>query len=71
MNSKLKREILKSIEKISLKQNETEDFDTKFNNILDIANLVKLIENYEEFEPEIKEMLNKKAYRDKWKKEEK
>lgn len=71
MNSKLKRDILKNIEKISLKQNEIEDFDTKFNNILDIANLVKLIENYEEFEPEIKEMLNKKAYREKWKKEEK
>ena len=67
MNNKLKRDILKSIEKISLEQNNLDDFDTKFSNILDISNLVKIIENYEEFEPYIKEMLNKKARKEKWK----
>lgn len=66
MNSKLKRDILKSIEKISLEQDKIEDFDTKFNNILDVANLVKIIESYEEFEPEIRDMLNRKARKDKW-----
>ena len=66
MNSKLKRDILKSIEKISLEQDKIEDFDTKFSNILDIANLVKIIENYEELEPDIREMLTKKARKDKW-----
>lgn len=66
MNSKLKRNILKAIEKISLEQDKIEDFDTKFNNILDISNLVKIIESYEELEPDIKEMLNKKAYKYKW-----
>ena len=67
MNSKLKRDILKSIEKISLEQDKIEDFNTKFSNILDIANLVKIIESYEELEPEIIDMLNKKARKDKWK----
>ena len=58
--------ILKSLEQISIKQEEEKDLETKFNNILDIANLVKIIENYEELEPEIREMLNKKARKDKW-----
>ena len=66
MNSKLKRNILKAIEKISLEQNQVQDLETKFNNILDISNLVKIIESYEELEPDIKKMLNKKAYKDKW-----
>lgn len=66
MNSKLKRNILKAIEKISLEQDQVQDLETKFNNILDISNLVKIIESYEELEPDIKKMLNKKAYKDKW-----
>lgn len=65
MNSKLKRNILKAIEKISLEQDQVQDLETKFNNILDISNLVKIIESYEELEPDIKKMLNKKAYKDK------
>lgn len=66
MNNNLKKSILKSLEKISIKQEKEKDLETKFNNILDIANLVKIIESYEELEPDIKKMLNKKAYKDKW-----
>ncbi len=66
MNNNLKKEILKSLSKISIKQEE-KDLETKFNNILDIANLVKIIEGYEDLEPEIRDMLNKKARKDKWK----
>ena len=71
MNQKLKRQIFKSLEKISLEQENIEELDVKFQNILDISNLVKLIDGYEEFEPEIRDMLNKKARKDKWKGKEK
>lgn len=66
MNNNLKKSILKSLEQISIKQEEEKDLETKFNNILDVANLVKIIENYEELEPEIRDMLNRKARKDKW-----
>lgn len=65
MNDNLKRKILGSLNDIS--KEEKNDLG----NMVDILNLLKIVGNYEELEPEIKEMLNKKAYRDKWEKEEK
>jgi hypothetical protein len=60
MNDKLKAEILRSMKDI-LEENKSD-----YQNTLDIFNLVKIIENYEELEPDIKNMLNKKARKDKW-----
>ena len=40
MNNNLKKSILKSLEKISLEQENEKDLETKFNNILDIAYLL-------------------------------
>ena len=60
MNDKLKTEILHSIEDI-LEENKGNG-----QNIIDLFNLTKIIENYEELEPDIKNMLNKKARKDKW-----
>jgi hypothetical protein len=60
MNDKLKVKILHSIEDI-LEENKSNYQDT-----IDLFNLTKIIENYEELEPDIKNMLNKKARKDKW-----
>ena len=60
MNNTLKTEILHSMKDI-LEENKSD-----YQNTIDMFNLVKIIENYEEFEPDIKNMLNKKARKDKW-----
>lgn len=60
MNDILKTEILHSIEDI-LEENKGNG-----QNIIDLFNLTKIIESYEEFEPDIQNMLNKKARKDKW-----
>lgn len=60
MNNTLKTKLLYSIEDI-LKESEG-----NYQDILDLFNLDKIIENYEEFEPDIQNMLNKKARKDKW-----
>lgn len=60
MNDTLKAKILHSMKDI-LEENKS-----NYQNTLDIFNLVKIIENYEELEPDIKNMLNKKARKDKW-----
>lgn len=60
MNDTLKTEILHSMKDI-LEENKSD-----YQNTLDIFNLVKIIESYEELEPDIKNMLNNKARKDKW-----
>lgn len=60
MNDTLKTEILHSMNDI-LEENKSD-----YQNVLDMFNLVKIIENYEELEPDIQNMLNKKARKDKW-----
>ena len=60
MNDTLKAEILHSMKNI-LEENKSD-----YQNTLDIFNLVKIIESYEELEPDIQNMLNKKARKDKW-----
>ena len=60
MNDKLKTEILSSLRDILEKNKED------CQNTLDLFNVVKIIDNYEEFEPDIKDMLNEKARKDKW-----
>lgn len=60
MNNTLKTKLLHSIEDI-LEENKGNG-----QNIMDLFNLTKIIESYEEFEPDIKNMLNKKARKDKW-----
>lgn len=59
MNDKLKTEILSSLRDILEKNKED------CQNTLDLFNVVKIIDNYEEFEPDIKDMLNNKARKDK------
>ena len=66
MNSKLKNEILKALQEIAEKSKNENNIDLKLENMSDILNVVKIIENYDELEPEIKNMLNKKARKDKW-----
>lgn len=63
MDIKLKEDILRSLHNVYLKHKD----DTDLQNFDDIFNLVKVIENYEEFIPNIRAMLNEKAKRDKWK----
>lgn len=60
MNVKLKTEILNAMKDI-LEKNQN-----NCQNVLDLFNVTKIIEYYEEFEPDIKDMLNKKARKDKW-----
>jgi hypothetical protein len=60
MNDKLKTEILSSLRDILEKNKED------CQNTLDLFNVVKIIDNYEEFEPDIKNMLNERARKDKW-----
>lgn len=61
MNIKLKKSLYKTLHEEYL--NNKDDLDI----ISDIMNLTKIIENYEEFTPDIKNMLNAKANRDKFK----
>lgn len=60
MNVKLKTEILNAMKDI-LEKNQN-----NCQNVIDLFNVTKIIEDYEEFEPDIKDMLNKKARKDKW-----
>ena len=60
MQKELKRKILKSLENIS------EEEKDNLENSIDLFNLLKIVGDYEELEPEIREMLNKKARKDKW-----
>ena len=60
MNDTLKTKLLHSIKDI------LEESKGNYQDILDLFNLDKIIENYEEFEPDIQNMLNKKARKDKW-----
>ena len=60
MNVKLKAEILNAMKDI-LEKNQN-----NCQNVLDLFNVTKIIEDYEELEPDIKNMLNEKARKDKW-----
>lgn len=60
MQRELKRKILKSLENISEEEKEN------LENSVDLFNLLKIVGYYEELEPEIRDMLNKKARKDKW-----
>ena len=60
MNIKLKTEILNAMKDI-LEKNQN-----NCQNVIDLFNVTKIIEDYEKFEPDIKDMLNKKARKDKW-----
>ena len=60
MNDKLKTEILHSISD-ALNKNDADKED-----LTDLLNLFKIINNYEELRPDIQNMLNKKARKDKW-----
>lgn len=60
MNDKLKSELLISIGDI------LEKHKGKYQDVIDLFNLDKIIENYEELESDIQNMLNKKARKDKW-----
>ena len=60
MNDTLKAKILHSIEDI------LEESKGNYQDTIDLFNLTKVIESYEELEPDIKNMLNKKARKDKW-----
>lgn len=60
MKDKLKKKILESLENIS--KEEKDDLG----NMVDILNLLKIVGNYDELEPKIKDMLNEKARKDKW-----
>ena len=60
MQKELKRKILKSLENISEEEKEN------LENSIDLFNLLKIVGDYEKLEPEIREMLNKKARKDKW-----
>ena len=60
MNDTLKTKLLHSIEDI------LEESKGNYQDVLDLFNLDKIIENYEKFEPDIQNMLNKKARKDKW-----
>lgn len=60
MQKELKRKILKSLENISEEEKEN------LENSIDLFNLLKIVGYYEELEPEIRDMLNKKARKDKW-----
>lgn len=61
MKKSLKNSLYKVLHEEYLKNKN--DLDTTS----DIFNLIKIIENYEEFTPDIKDMLNAKASRDKFK----
>ena len=43
-----------------------EDLDIKMEKLNDIANLFKIIENYDELEPILKEFFDKKTKMEKW-----
>lgn len=66
MDKDLKHKFLKLIKNVSLEELQQEDINKKFENMNDIFNIAKIIENYEEFEPDIKMMINRKAKKDKW-----
>ena len=61
MDIKLKKSLYKTL------HDEYEKNKENYDTISDIFNLIKIIENYEKFTPDIKRMLNEKAREDKWK----
>lgn len=68
MDDQSKTKILSTIYNILENKSKSRNPDPKScQDTMDLFNLVKVIENYEELEPDIKEMLNEKARRDKWK----
>ena len=60
MNDKLKSQILHSISEA------LNECDADKEDLTDLLNLFKIINNYEELRPDIQNMLNKKARKDKW-----
>lgn len=72
MNNKVKRKVLKALEKISFEIEKEEDLDlkTKCRSILDIAVLIKVIEDYEDLKPEIKNMLKERKQKKRMKQKE-
>ena len=67
MDKKLKDEILHSLHTIYLQRSSLENSEAKLNDLDDIFNLVKFIDGWDEFKPDIKRLLNEKAARDKFK----
>lgn len=63
MQKELKGKILKSLETIS------EEEKDNLENSIDLFNLLKVVGYYEELEPDIRDMLNRKARKDKWRSE--
>ena len=66
MNSELKIKLLKAIENVLDEITTDPDEQKKFENIFELKNITNIIENYEEYLPDIKLMMNKKANKDKW-----
>jgi hypothetical protein len=66
MNDKIKKKLLSTLHELYLEVNSEENNEDKFKDVDDIFNMVKIVDSYEEFQPDIKKMLCKKAYKDKW-----
>lgn len=60
MNAKLKTEILNAMKDI-LEKNQN-----NCQNVIDLFNVTKIIEDYDELEPKLRKILNEKARKDKW-----
>lgn len=70
MNDKVKKKVLESLHEVYLEIAEDHNPEIKYNGMSDILNLIKIVEDWEELTPDIKRMLDDKAYKDKWKNKE-
>lgn len=66
MDNELKIKLLKAIEIVLNEVAEESDENKRYRNVLELKNVTDIIENYEEYLPDIKMMMNRKAKKDKW-----
>lgn len=67
MNDNLKNMLEETLKQYAVSLiNDNRDIITKFKEMSDVDNLMKILDNYTELEPLLKKFFNEKAKKDKW-----